>query len=45
MVKDLNPDLDAFEAIAKEMRQRCAIEQFNMAESSYESERLDGEAT
>ena len=45
VVKDLNPDLDAFEAIAKEMRQRCAIEQFNMAESSSESGRLDGEAT
>ena len=42
IVKDLNPDLDRFEAIAKEMRQRCAVHQFELAKSSYESEYKGG---
>jgi hypothetical protein len=44
VLKDLNPDLDSFEAIAKEMRQRCAVHQYEMAKSSYESEDKGGAA-
>jgi hypothetical protein len=40
--KDLNPDLDEFESIAKEMRDVCASELYKMAESSYETSRGGG---
>jgi hypothetical protein len=37
VVRDLNPDLDRFEAIADAMRARCSVHMFDMAESSYKS--------